>query len=80
MKRVKLKERCDTKGCTRRATVKHECLSCERLKAEIVYSVCGCVLHARDATDEIRKHALVKHPSNLVGAVAAALKGEDVFE
>ena len=80
-KTKKLKERC--RSCRRRAKVKHECKTCIKLqeagKVETVFTICACSFHAEKALQDMKKHALVAHPVNLLRAGVAALKGEDVF-
>jgi hypothetical protein len=73
-----VKGKCDFEGCTARSKVKQECLTCERLRKE-VYTVNACHAHAAWSQQKIRRHSLVKHPSNIVGAIGAALGGEEVF-
>lgn len=77
---IRPKGLCDFANCTRRAKQVHECLTCEKLKEKPVFSMRGCSLHTAWALRAVRIHALRKHPANILGACAAALKGEDVFD
>lgn len=87
MKHLKkrLKPRCSFEGCTRRSKQTHECLTCIRLheegelKEEKPMVVHSCWRHTGQVIEELKRHALIKHPSNIVRATVAALKGEDVF-
>lgn len=69
--------------CERRARVEHACRTCDELvkagKSTDRYSIKACHEHALGALEQTKRHALTKHPSNLLGATFAALKGEDVF-
>ncbi len=73
----KLKERCSHEGCNARAKQKHECLTCEKLGKE-VFTIAGCREHASWALTMVKRHALVKHPVNMLRVGAAALRGEDI--
>ena len=64
-------------ACPRTAKVKHECLTCEKKGGS--HAVLCCRKHAAEGLETIRRHALVKHPGNIVGLAIAALKGEDVL-
>lgn len=75
--REKVDGKCDHKGCKLNAKVKLECLTCERL-GKAVKTVRGCDSHALWAQSKLRTHALVAHPSNIVGAIGACLSGQDV--
>ena len=79
MKKRKFKELCSHDGCSRRAKAKHECLTCERLGAAEPFAMFACGYHQNEVLAAVKKHALVKHPTNMLGAAWAALKGEDVF-
>lgn len=78
---TKIKKKCQK--CRKRAKVIHECRTCIALKEagkrDEVFETTGCAQHAEEALQEIKKHALLAHPSNLLRASVAALKGEDVF-
>jgi hypothetical protein len=79
MSKKRLKERCSvSSGCNRKAQVKHECLTCLKLKAGTVFVVCGCRWHKAEALTIIKRHALTAHPVNMLRAGVAALKGEDI--
>jgi hypothetical protein len=73
----KLTALCDHDECHRRAKAKHECLTCE--KQEKAFAVHACGHHADWGTQTIKRHALVKHPVNLLRAVGHQLKGEDIL-
>lgn len=72
--------RCQHDDCTRKARATHHCATCEVLKRAgkrpDVESVSFCHQHQEWATASIRRHALVKHPINLLRAGVASLKGE----
>jgi hypothetical protein len=68
---------CSVPKCAKAAAVKHECLTCEKKGSEHV--TYGCTQHKDTSLELAKRHALVKHPSNMLGAVGAALAGEDVF-
>lgn len=78
------KHECSTEACTARAKVKHECLTCEKLREAgklkgepfVVYA---CARHGEEALTAVKKHALASHPANILRATVAALKGEKVF-
>lgn len=65
-------------ACPRRAVVKYDCRTCQETGGAPT-SVAGCREHTSEALSAIKKHALTKHPSNLLGAMVAQLRGEDVF-
>ncbi len=71
---------CQHPDCPRKARNTSHCVTCEALKAagkrSDVVSVSFCLAHAEWGTTKIRRHALVKHPANLVRAGIASLKGE----
>lgn len=70
--------------CASTARVKHECRTCEKIRERKpeheTFAVQACRQHAEQAYADIKKHALTKHPTNLLGAIAAQLKGEGVIE
>ena len=72
-----------TSKCGARARVKHECRSCEALKAqgkrEEVFQVQACPIHAVWSWEAIKAHCLTAHPVNMLRGIGAALAGEDVF-
>jgi len=82
-KKKKLTTRCSHEGCSSRAKAKHECLTCEKLveagKAKTIFAVYACGNHQNEALASIKKHAMVGHPVNILRAIAAQLKGEDVI-
>ena len=63
--------------CRLKARAKFDCLTCEKLGKK--FSIRACDRHRDKAREDSRKHAMVKHPSNLLALGAAALKGEDVW-
>lgn len=72
---------CSVGACKKAAVVKHECITCEKQsktekEGAVIY---GCTQHSEASLEMAKRHALVKHPSNMVAAVGAALAGEDVF-
>lgn len=77
---TKIKKKCQK--CRKRAKVVHECLTCVALKEagkrDEVFETAGCAQHAEAALQEIKRHALLAHPVNLLRAGIAALKGEDI--
>lgn len=75
--KTKIKGQCFIEGCHRKAKVAHECLTCEKLDKPI-HTVKACRIHQARAMQAIRRHALVAHPVNLVRAIVATLKGEDL--
>jgi hypothetical protein len=74
---------CSFEGCSKNSIVTYECKTCEKLKVlrkvKEVYTVHACALHQEQVIGSMKKHALTKHPSNLLRAVAAQLKGEEVW-
>jgi len=83
-KKKKLTARCDHPNCKRRAKSRRECLTCEKLveagKAESVFTLHACGYHQGNILERIKKHTLTAHPVNILRAMGAALKGEDVFD
>jgi hypothetical protein len=70
--------KCGVVDCKRKARAKHACVTCEKLgKPE--FAVKCCSEHFFPGLELLKKHALTAHPSNILGAMGAALKGEDVF-
>ena len=70
---------CSIEGCTTGAAIRHECLACEAKKKDDPFAIYGCQKHAQAVTERARKHALTKHPVNLMRGVVRQLAGEDVF-
>jgi hypothetical protein len=67
---------CFKKGCMGQVIAMDECLTCEGLgKAHRVHS---CAEHRAAGVAAVKKHALVKHPANLLRVVAAGLRGEEI--
>jgi hypothetical protein len=54
-----------------------ECLTCERL-GRSKFRVFSCADHRQDGLRAVKKHALIKHPANLLRAIAAGLRGEEI--
>ena len=70
--------------CGMAAKVEHTCVTCEKIHAKDpaheIFSYKGCRKHAAELLRALKRHALTEHPVNLLGAIAAQLKGEDVLE
>lgn len=64
--------------CGKEGSAMHECLTCERTKGPGTFRVVCCAEHSAAGLARVKKHALVKHPSNLLGVIAAGLKGEEI--
>ena len=64
--------------CTARAKTKFECRTCEDTGKD-VFTLFACAFHAEEVQKQIRRHALVKHPVNIVRVAAAVLKGDAEF-
>lgn len=85
-KRERMKETCSwrvdsqtsVEVCNVRAVTKFECRTCEAVGKEI-FTLHSCAYHAPELQMQIRRHALVKHPVNIVRVAAAVLKGETEF-
>jgi hypothetical protein len=77
-----LKLECFKKGCTEKGVGMDECLTCEQLvaagKRTKAFRVVSCAQHRLDGLAAVKKHALVKHPVNLLRVIAAGLKGEKI--
>jgi len=69
---------CAHSDCEANAYSKASCITCEELGAQKPAGYAFCLAHQDWAIAKIKKHALVKHPVNIVRAVAAGLRGEDV--
>lgn len=74
---------CFANGCTKVGKNSHTCLTCERLAATTqpdreVKVIHYCPDHRELGVTQIRKHALLKHPANVLRVVAAGLAGEDI--
>lgn len=80
---LRIRHLCSHDGCGRRAMATRECITCEKLveagKRNAVHTLHSCGLHQSEILEAMKKHVLVGHPSNIVRATVAALKGEDVF-
>lgn len=71
-----VKETCFWEHCEQKGVHKVECITCEAAgKAHVVFA---CVLHHPDALTAVKRHAVVKHPVNLLRVVAAGLRGDDI--
>jgi hypothetical protein len=57
--------------------VLHECLTCEGLGRE-VFARQACDLHDAEALAEVKRHALVAHPINILRVLVAGLRGEKI--
>lgn len=75
-----LKLECFKKGCTEKGVGMDECLTCEQLgrTGSRKFRVVSCLAHRTEGLAAVKKHALVKHPSNLLRVIAAGLKGEQI--
>ena len=71
-KKTRIDGTCSVEGCLAKPRTQHKCKACGHIMK-------SCRRHGDQIWEEMKRHALVKHPVNLLGAVAAALKGEDVF-
>lgn len=75
---------CYTEGCKGRGGEKFECLTCEKLyfagkrTKDEIFVIQACSKHRFQALADVKKHAVVKHPVNLLRVMGAALKGEDI--
>ena len=71
---------CQHAECLRKARATFTCRTCEDLHAagrrETITEIAFCHPHQPWAAEKIRRHALTKHPVNLVRAFVAGLKGE----
>ena len=67
---------CYADGCSADGKNTHACLTCEKLgkSTEIHY----CPAHRETGLGQIKKHALVRHPANLLRVIGAGLAGEDI--
>lgn len=64
-------------ACWRRAVVRYDCRTCADT-SHLPHSVAACRQHASAALSRMKRHALTRHPVNIVRAAAAALAGEDI--
>ena len=69
---------CYADDCDRRGGEIFACVTCEDLGRENPFRLQACSLHRFDALQEVKRHAVVKHPVNLLRVMGAALKGEDI--
>lgn len=70
---------CSYEGCERKALQKHECRGCEA-KGKDVFTLKTCQYHHEEIKGMMKKHAYTKHPVNLLRAVVAGLRGQDINE
>lgn len=68
--------RCTVPGCKRRSDVTHECITCEKLGKEPIFTVHGCIHHKAAVLVIIKRHALGAHKINILKATAHALAGD----
>lgn len=77
------RHKCSVEGCIQRAVAEYVCIVCEHLAEskpdKETFVTYGCTKHNEWAMHTTRRHALKKHPINLLRAVAAGLAGEEVF-
>lgn len=76
LKSTELRGPCYYEGCTKQGKRLHECVTCE--KRGDVFRVQCCDEHYLAGRGVVRKHALVKHPANVLRVIAAGLRGEDI--
>lgn len=81
-KKVKIRKRCSIVDCKRRVTTTHECRTCERLELVQDFDTSPKVMYACDRHYEavvalMKRHAVTKHPLNLLRVFAGMLKGEE---
>lgn len=67
---------CAHANCNAYVYQKAECLTCKRLGKSFVKL--ACLHHYEAALSAVRRHALVKHPVNILRATIAGLKGENL--
>ena len=67
---------CFAEGCEKNGSRTHRCVTCEKRGRD--FSRQCCPEHNEQGLGEVRRHALVKHPANLLRVVAAGLAGEDI--
>jgi hypothetical protein len=67
---------CFQRDCGAKVESMHECITCEKLGKN--YRIVCCGEHNVAGLAKLKKHALVRHPSNLLGVIAAGLKGEEI--
>lgn len=75
---------CFKKGCGKKGEGMDECLTCEHLimqgrrDRDKKFRVVSCAEHAPERLGIVKKHALTRHPSNLLRVIAAGLMGEEI--
>lgn len=71
---------CFKKGCDKPGIGMDECLTCEQLgrTGSRKFKVVSCEDHRMEGLGMVKKHALVKHPSNLLRVIGAGLMGEEI--
>jgi len=62
--------------CGKPAIGVDECLTCEKLGKSTRFL--SCAKHRQAGMSATKKHALVKHPSNLLRVIGAGLAGEEI--
>jgi hypothetical protein len=62
--------------CGKPALGMDECLTCIAQGKEM--KILSCAKHRQAGLSAVKKHALVKHPSNLLRVIAAGLAGEEI--
>ncbi len=71
-----LQLKCFKGGCAEQGLGMDECLTCEKLGKN--FRIISCGKHRVEGLSRVKKHALTKHPANLLRVVAAGLKGEEI--
>jgi hypothetical protein len=69
---------CFHNGCPLNGDETFHCSTCEELEKKKPYRIQTCSLHRADAVAKIKRHVLVKHPSNLLKATGAVLAGREM--
>ena len=72
-----LKGPCYRDNCNFQGGEKFTCKTCERLSVDPPFSIQVCFLHREEAIATIKKHALIKHPVNIVRAAQENPGGMD---
>lgn len=73
---TRVRGKCQVGDCGRQGKTEHSCITCEKLHAKDasreVFSRKACRWHGEAALSEVKRHALTKHPANLLGALCGA--------
>jgi hypothetical protein len=75
---------CSKPKCKRNAFSKFSCKTCEalldegRLCAGNVVEYLFCSSHQDWAVERIKRHTMIGHPANVMRAIAAGLRGEEI--